>query len=337
MKLSIIIPAYNAARTIESCLDSIVSQSFDNYEVMVIDDGSDDETLSVCKKMADKHKQIIPLHQSRAGVSMARNLGLEHASGEYIMFVDADDTLVNDCLSKIFEFVDKFVGEADMALFGMNAVSINGRKSILASFDYAEISDTKDFFRTFSSNSLAFGVTWGRLFLRKTIVDNNIRFKSEYRRCQDTIFILDYAPICKKILTIPVMGYDYIHNINGTTLRFLEDIAITCADGVRKASIDYFVNHCGETDALQRINRRYAFDYLYNIYPLYRLRGIKNRYYWLKRYWAAAEACYPEFSHEYNTGIPKIIGFLGRRSKSLTHLFLISLFSIEKLKHSLKK
>ena len=90
---SIIIPAYNAEKYIELCLDSISKQSFNDYELIIINDGSTDHTFNICNRFALNKKQIHLINKENAGVSVARNVGLQQAEGEYVLFVDADDIL----------------------------------------------------------------------------------------------------------------------------------------------------------------------------------------------------------------------------------------------------
>lgn len=101
--LSIIVPAYNVESTLDDCLSSIVSQSFADWELWLVDDGSTDRTTVLCDHWAAKDKRISVLHQSNKGLSGARNSGLEHAQGLYVTFVDADDKLAPDTLIRLME------------------------------------------------------------------------------------------------------------------------------------------------------------------------------------------------------------------------------------------
>lgn len=96
MKFSVIIPVYNCEEYIENCLESIINQSYKKIEIIVVDDGSTDNTLKIVNKMKEKDSRIQIIHQSNSGVSVARNVGLSVATGEYVHFVDADDTICND-------------------------------------------------------------------------------------------------------------------------------------------------------------------------------------------------------------------------------------------------
>lgn len=335
-RISIIIPAYNASRTIERCLGSIMPQSKD-CEVIVIDDGSSDNTYELCSNVSDNYSNFSILKQNRGGVSAARNLGIEKASGEYIMFVDADDVVEKDSLPQIIKYLDNTDFNPDFVMFGMRSVTMGGDTFIIKEFEYSEIDDVKKFYRELNYNSLAYGAPWGRLFRRKTILDNSVRFDMKFKRHQDVVFNTHFAPYCKRILTLPVVGYNYIHSVHGATMKFFGDELIFLNNGVRQSLIDYFVEFCGEKEAMKRINRRSALDYLYSIYNVYRRKGVKRKYYWTKRYWEAAEKNDPAFSHEFNSGIPKIAGMLGRTSKLSLHMFLYTIFTAEKIKLALKK
>ena len=91
--ISVIIPVYNVENYIEKCLNSIVNQTYNNLEIIIIDDGSTDNSIAIAEKIAENDKRIRIISQVNQGVSSARNLGLDNASGEYILFIDSDDWL----------------------------------------------------------------------------------------------------------------------------------------------------------------------------------------------------------------------------------------------------
>lgn len=112
--ISIIIPVYNVEKYINECLDSILSQSYGNYEVILVDDGSSDSSPDICRQYCDKDRRFIYLRKENGGASSARNYGLRIAKGEYIYFVDSDDRLCDDCLKKLTDNI----GENDFIYFG---------------------------------------------------------------------------------------------------------------------------------------------------------------------------------------------------------------------------
>lgn len=123
MKVSIIIPCYNAARYLGECLDSVLAQTMEDFEAILIDDGSADDTLAIAREYAQRDARIRVLHQENAGVSAARNLGLDHASGEWVTFVDGDDLLTKDALETMLSGAE---GGADMVVLAHRTFDENG-------------------------------------------------------------------------------------------------------------------------------------------------------------------------------------------------------------------
>ena len=109
MRLSIIIPAYNAERFIEKCIDSIIDNNFSAYEIIVIDDGSTDKTPEILDRMAIQYCCMRVFHVNNGGVSKARNLGIEKAQGDYLAFVDADDFVEEGYVSKLLSYISQNV------------------------------------------------------------------------------------------------------------------------------------------------------------------------------------------------------------------------------------
>ena len=98
--VSIIVPVYNAQNSLERCLMSIIRQRYPQWELILVDDGSQDDSLAICKRYSDKDSRIRVIHTENCGVSSARNTGMENAHGEYISFVDSDDMIHPDFLSE---------------------------------------------------------------------------------------------------------------------------------------------------------------------------------------------------------------------------------------------
>lgn len=113
IKYSVIVPVYNAEKYLEKCLDSIINQSFDNFELILVNDGSNDKSLHILKDYAKKDKRIILIDQKNQGVSSARNRGISEAKGEYLMFVDSDDYID----LKTLEIIDKSTNGVDIIRF----------------------------------------------------------------------------------------------------------------------------------------------------------------------------------------------------------------------------
>lgn len=128
-KLSVIIPVYNVEEFLHECLDSVLNQTFKNYEIILVNDGSTDSSGEICDYYQSKFKQVRTFHQANKGSSSARNFGIENAYGEYIIFLDSDDYWENDTfLEKVFESNPL----SDLILFGMK--KYNQRKLVIETY-----------------------------------------------------------------------------------------------------------------------------------------------------------------------------------------------------------
>lgn len=124
--ISLIIPCYNASLTISKCLDSVISQSFQNLEIIIINDGSTDSTLDIINQYRAKDSRIILINRENSGVSKARNLGIEKAGGAYICFVDSDDWVEKDYCSTLYQSIKE--NEADISIAEAFYEDVNGNE-----------------------------------------------------------------------------------------------------------------------------------------------------------------------------------------------------------------
>lgn len=127
-KISIIIPAYNASRFITRTLDSICNQTYKNLEIIVVDDGSDDDTLEICKNQSEKDNRIKVFHKENQGVTLARDMGISMATGEFIGFVDADDTIDPKMYECLYNNLVKY--DADISHCGYKTIKENGEENL---------------------------------------------------------------------------------------------------------------------------------------------------------------------------------------------------------------
>ena len=126
--VSIIIPVYNAQANLETCLGSVLSQTYDNWECILIDDGSVDESPVICDKFAAADRRFKVIHQKNGGVSSARNRGLDYARGDYVAFVDSDDSVSPGYLEALVEMIVE--PETDLVVCGMNVHGFDGSNSV---------------------------------------------------------------------------------------------------------------------------------------------------------------------------------------------------------------
>jgi len=125
VKVSIIVPVYNSEIHLRACINSLLDQSLDDYEIILVNDGSTDASSEIIEEYANNNKNIIVIHKPNGGASSARNEGIKVATGEYILFVDSDDLLLPNAAETLYKLISK--ANADIAMFRMRKISIDGK------------------------------------------------------------------------------------------------------------------------------------------------------------------------------------------------------------------
>lgn len=186
--VSIIVPLYNQEFCIQKCLSSLIAQSYDNLEIIIVNDGSDDSSLSLAQKFAHEDARIKLLNQGNAGVSSARNRALDAATGQLVLFVDADDWLERSCVDEAVEAWIEASRETHLPValrFGHrrgNEVFVPEERFTSARESYVHL--LRDYDICASS-------IWGLLIPRSVIEDNTLRFKRELPRSEDVLFLAE--------------------------------------------------------------------------------------------------------------------------------------------------
>lgn len=210
MKVSVIIPVYNAEKYLSDCLESILKQSLTEYEVILIDDGSTDHSGEICRQYAVQDSRVKFFRQMNAGVSAARNLGIQKAAGEYITFIDSDDWVEPEYLANMAALMkpNGFVAE-HLVMDAAPAV----HSSTMQAMTPAEAQES-----VFSHNGMG-GFAWARMFDRATIQKHNIRYAEDIAICEDALFSIMYLSVAEgSIVLLNRAEYHYRTNNNGAVL-----------------------------------------------------------------------------------------------------------------------
>ena len=183
-KISVIIPVYNVERYLERCLDSIVSNSYEDLEIICINDGSTDNSYEILRKYAEKDTRICLINKKNGGVSSARNAGIKASNGEYIAFVDSDDWVHKEYFMYLFKLITE--SKADLAICGHKVTASYVEDEILekGQFQYMNLG-IEDFFR---SNSIK-RVPWGKIYKRSLIKE--IQFAENVSLAEDLLFNIE--------------------------------------------------------------------------------------------------------------------------------------------------
>ena len=215
IKVSIVVPVYNVESSLRHCLDTLVHQdiTIDEYEIILIDDGSADSSLQICNEFASKYDNIVVATQINAGASVARSKGIEMSNGEYIFFVDSDDYITENVLNELYEralenecdilFFNYYVETETKRRCNKTFEAINRNKVISGEYLAANIDD--------------FGSLWRGIYKRDFIVGNSLRF-TEGIIHQDTDFNYRAYPLAKRVMIVEMNVYHY-RNIGESATR----------------------------------------------------------------------------------------------------------------------
>ena len=218
--VSIIIPAYNCEKYINRCLDSIINQTYQNIEIIVVNDGSSDKSEDILNEYAENDNRIKVYNQTNQGVSAARNTGLGKATGKYIMFVDADDYIE---LDMVFEMINKIQNENTIVFCDNKEIwskSINERK-LFIEFTEKGLDKNTVLIEIVSGRA---GLVCSKLFDKSIIDKHNIKFDKNVKMCEDQLFFLEVINHCDYFIHIPKALYNYDRrNENSTTIKYQEN------------------------------------------------------------------------------------------------------------------
>ena len=200
---SIIVPIYKTEKYLKKCVDSILSQTFSDYELILVDDGSPDNCPQICDMYAKADRRVISIHKDNGGVSSARNIGIDIATGKYIWFVDSDDYIEPNSLEEIYNLL--ILNNSDLYIF--NTGGEDGVFNI--SFD--------DFFEKFYFSYVVGFAPWNKIYNASIIKDNHINFDEEETIGEDLLFnILYYIELYKQkhINSICFINHNYYSYFN---------------------------------------------------------------------------------------------------------------------------
>ena len=237
--VSVIVPVYNGQDYLENCIESIEMQTYPQIEVIIVNDGSTDRTSDICRKLTDKYHNIQVIDRNDEGVSAARNAGIAKASGEYFLFVDADDRLHAETVQTLYDALVEtgsdmagcgfFVwGSEDEWKKEINTWKENQQRPVILQRD--------EFLKKgiFGSDKRC----WGKLY-KKSLIEGH-PFREGLTIGEDMLFLLDMLPDMKKMVTVSFRGYGYYQNPKGAMNRAFSPEymdQITCWETARELAL----------------------------------------------------------------------------------------------------
>lgn len=257
--VSVVIPAYNVTKTLPRLLDCLLNQTWQNLQIILVDDGSEDGTVLMARKAAEKDPRLTVVTQGNLGISYARNAGLALCEGKYIRFIDADDTLPLDSIERMVRRAEK---DGSELVIGGYDQYFGERRSFhnLAGRDDTVPCDDMMRHLCDHANSYFYGVLWNKLFLREIAEKQNCRFQENLTWGEDFAFVMDYLAGVSRVSFMKDSLYDYRRSANSTSIRQVLDC----------------VKHPAE-------NTRIKGDLYRHLKDMYRKRGLYEKY--KKRLW----------------------------------------------------
>ncbi len=222
IKYSVVVPVYNAENTIERCVESIISNDINDMEIILIDDCSKDNSLNVCKNLAEKYSVVRVLHNEvNKGVSYTRNAGIYAAKGKYTMFVDSDDWVDDSYYAEFERFLDEYQNSLMICGYVNHDEKQNGRTDIVGwdDFDNYKVTSLKaEIEKIYKDNLLQ--QLWNKLFITDIIQKNNIRFDESISIGEDLRFILEYIKVSDldTLVLINKPLYHYMRDQDGSLM-----------------------------------------------------------------------------------------------------------------------
>lgn len=206
-KISVIVPVYKAEKYLHRCVDSILAQTFTDFELILVNDGSPDNSGAICDEYAQKDCRVRVFHKENGGVSSARNLGLDNVRGEWVTFIDSDDYIHKDYLFSFNKNID-----ADLIVGSFQVIGSDE--------NWNGILQCEKYGRNILKQKLQDGAfppnyhgSWGKLFQTKIINDNNIRFDNKVFLSEDWLFTLNYFIYINSVQTIDKPYYYYERDV----------------------------------------------------------------------------------------------------------------------------
>lgn len=322
MQLSVIIPCYNAEPWLCRCLDSVIGQGFDDMEIICVNDGSSDATLSILRDYEARYPALVRvIDKPNGGVSSARNAGIDTAQGRWLTFVDADDIVPSQIYGAMFD-IGSCV-ESDLKVGTFIDLYKDGTSKI------TKYDDKYRSVREFYIDNIESMSPCGKFYKRELIIKHNLRFDESVKWCEDAIFNLEFSEISSSVNIVNLQSYIYCHRDGSAIGKFYGKQVVEWIEKIRQLR-DKLIG-AENKDIRIWIERDAAFSYMMSLYALYRSRNIADRYDKLKFIWRSGERNDSNWIRHFDSGMPKFFAKIGSCSIPLLHLTMRTIFAVEKI------
>lgn len=325
--ISIIVPVYNSEKYLTKCIRSIFLQTYKDFEIIIIDDGSTDNSSEICDMLALEDERVTVIHTMNNGVSSARNIGIDRANGKYIMFIDSDDWIEPNFL---LSFINIANDSTDLIIGGyteknVNCMNIHSFKNIKFNKE-----DMKKYFEDMYSLSLT-NSPFSKLYKKNVLAEN--RFNENIKLGEDFIFNIEYFKNCITYETIEESGYIYnCTNDNSATKKFRKNDIKQIIELFNIAK-NFYINYCCENPQKNVFEERLCLNGI-NVLQLLFYSNEKNKYKLAMELLENNDfnnACKLKYSLPLKYDIPRVL------CKNKNYIFLKLYFKCKKLVSIIKR
>ena len=272
-KISVIVPVYNVEQFLPRCINSILAQTFTDFEVLLINDGSTDNSGRICDEYAKKDNRIRLFHKGNGGVSSARNIGLKNVKGELICFIDSDDYLDKKFLQRMVKAMEE--NDVDLVCCGCYRESTDGTLLWKRNIKTTTLYDRRQAVIELFTPTSFVGWPWNKIYKASLIKENGLEFNETIKYCEDDVFVLQYILHIQKACYISDILYHYVENSMSANFKGYTDqkFNVNCLDRQKADEMSYLlVRDMGDKEVMDIfLARRFTSNLatLYKLLPVY--------------------------------------------------------------------
>ena len=273
--VSIIVPIYNVELYVERCLNSLTQQTYQNIEIIVVNDGSTDNSLNICEKISSKDSRIKILNKKNGGLSDARNYGLKHSKGEYIYFIDSDDWCEQELIEKMIQKMINTKSDLGICDYWIDYVNDNfSLKKECKCFELYTKNEIPEAIYLLDKSGM-FNVVWNKMYKRNLIIKNNISFELDGMPGEDLLFNVDYFKYTENICFIDEKLYHYMRQDETTLVNKYNEKLYLQVKRFNKARKSLYNYYNMNEDRYKQVYETMYISYILSCIPnLYRSNNL---------------------------------------------------------------
>ncbi len=258
-KVSIVVPVYNGEKYIDGCMKCLQEQTYEQIEIILVDDGSKDRSGAMCDEYASKDARIKVCHQGNGGLSSARNLGIRNATGKYVWFFDVDDEVEATVIEDNVKLAEAH--QADVVMFGFWYYDVDKKELIPNEMERTFVGTAEEYFHNYLLQTIdheVFNAPWNKMIRKELLEENDLWFDTGYPIYEDIIFAASLMDIAQKIVVNNKMYYKYYVRSSGSLITRFYDTFFESVTQFHDNAMKYCSKYDNNTKQIRRLNLLYV-------------------------------------------------------------------------------